>query len=64
MISTRTTDTTRANQTARAVRIAGMWIVAKARQQARDQGTQQAARNLRKQGAPIEHALAILGGGA
>jgi uncharacterized protein YacL (UPF0231 family) len=38
----------------------GRWLVDKVRAQARTVGVQQAARNLRKQGAPIEVALAIL----
>lgn len=59
MISTRTTDT-RADRTARAVRLAGMFLVSKARQQARDSSVQQAAKNLRRQGVPIEVALAVL----
>ena len=63
MITTRTHESTRANQTARAVRVAGMWLVAKARQQARDMGTQQAARNLRRQGLGLDTALLILRGG-
>ncbi len=63
MTTTRTHESTRANQTARAVRVAGMWIVAKARQQARDLGTQQAARNLRKHGLRLDVALLILRGG-
>lgn len=40
--------------------LAGMWLAHKARQQAEISGTYQAARNLRKQGAPIEVALALL----
>jgi ribosomal protein S11 len=63
MITTRTNESCRATQTARAVRLAGMFLVSKARQQAAEYGTQQAARNLRKQGMPIETALAILRGG-
>lgn len=39
---------------------AGNWLVAKARAQARKLGTQQAARNLRKQGVPVELAVRIL----
>jgi hypothetical protein len=39
---------------------AGRWIVGKARQQAREVGYQQAARNLRKQGVPLSIALVIL----
>lgn len=38
----------------------GQWLVAKARRQAAAQGVQPAARNLRKQGLPLELALAIL----
>lgn len=43
---------------------AGLWFVAKARRQALFQGTQAAARNLRKQGVPIELALLVLAGRA
>lgn len=39
---------------------AGRWLVLKARQQQARQGTQAAARNLRKQGVPLSLALAIL----
>jgi hypothetical protein len=39
---------------------AGAWLYVKARRQARELGVHQAARNLRKQGAPIELALSIL----
>ena len=39
---------------------AGAWLYVKARRQAREQGVQQAAKNLRKQGAPIELALQLL----
>lgn len=39
---------------------AGRWLADKARKQAATLGVQQAARNLRKQGVPIELALAIL----
>ena len=39
---------------------AGRWIVGKARQQAREAGYQQAARNLRKQGVPLSLTLIIL----
>ena len=42
----------------------GRWLIAKARGQAAEHGIQQAARNLRKQGAPLELALAILVPGA
>lgn len=41
---------------------AGLWLVTKAKTQQRDLGTQAAARNLRKQGVPLELALAILAG--
>ena len=40
--------------------IVGRWLWAKARRQQREQGTQQAARNLRKQGVPLPVALLIL----
>ena len=60
MISTRTTDNRRADRTARAVRLAGMFLVAKMRQQAIEAGTYRAAANLRKQGVPIAVALAVL----
>jgi hypothetical protein len=40
--------------------LAGFWLASKARRQAAVSGVQQAARNLRKQGAPIEVALALL----
>ena len=39
---------------------AGAWLYVKARRQAREIGVQQAAKNLRKQGAPIELALQLL----
>ena len=39
---------------------AGAWLVDKARRQAAKQGTQAAARNLRKQGVPVELAVRIL----
>jgi hypothetical protein len=39
-----------------------VWFREKARENQRYAGTQQAARNLRKQGVPIEYALAILAG--
>ena len=39
---------------------AGAWLYVKVRRQAREQGVQQAAENLRKQGAPIELALQLL----
>jgi c-di-AMP phosphodiesterase-like protein len=61
-ISTRS-DTRAHLATAHAVRLAGMYLVAKARQQARDTSTFQAASNLRKQGAPLAVALAALRGG-
>lgn len=41
---------------------AGLWLARKARRNAEEAGVQQAARNLRKQGVPIELALAILCG--
>lgn len=44
----------------RALMGAGNWLVAKARAQARKLGTQHAARNLRKQGVPVELAVQIL----
>lgn len=43
-----------------AVSLIGRWLWAKARRQQREQGTQQAARNLRKQGVPLPVALLIL----
>lgn len=39
---------------------AGVWLVRKARAQAAQSGTYAAARNLKKQGIPLELALAIL----
>ena len=39
---------------------AGRWIVGKARRQAAEVGYQQAAKNLRKQGIPLNVALIIL----
>lgn len=45
------------------VRSIGDWFANKYRTLAADVGTQQAARNMRKQGVPIEVALAILGRG-
>lgn len=36
------------------------WFAEKYRQQARDHGIAHAARNLRKQGVPVEYAIAIL----
>lgn len=51
----------KANEIHTLYRIAGRWLVRKARLQAAEQGTYQAARNLRKQGAPLNVALAILG---
>ena len=42
--------------------IAGAWLIAKARRQQVTLGTFQAARNLRKQGVPLQLALAILTG--
>lgn len=41
---------------------AGQWFVAKARRQADQHGVQAAARNLRKQGVPVELALLVLAG--
>lgn len=41
---------------------AGVWLVDKARRQAAELGTQAAARNLRKQGVPLELALLVLTG--
>lgn len=38
----------------------GRWLADKVRRQAAEVGVQQAARNLRKQGAPLEVALALL----
>ena len=43
--------------------LAGAWIISKARQQQRTSGTQQAARNLRRQGCELALALAILRAG-
>lgn len=43
---------------------AGTWLARKARQQAKEQGVQRAAMNLRKQGVPLELALLILVGKA
>lgn len=42
---------------------AGRWLCMKADQQARQHGVYRAARNLRKQGVPLDLALAILVGG-
>lgn len=39
---------------------AGRWLALKALAQQRQQGTQAAARNLRKQGCPVHVALALL----
>jgi hypothetical protein len=61
-VSTRS-DTRAHLATAHAVRLAGMFFVAKLRQQARDSGTYRAALNARKQGAPLAVALAALRGG-
>jgi hypothetical protein len=47
-------------ETALTVHRAGMWLVTKARQQQATLGTYRAACNLRKQGASLELALAIL----
>lgn len=41
---------------------AGSWLLRKARAQAAEVGTQQAARNLRKQGLPLDLALLVLTG--
>ena len=41
-----------------------VWFTIKARDNALAAGTFQAARNLRKQGVPLEYALAILAGRA
>lgn len=40
----------------------GFWIVSKYRMQAKAHGVQHAARNMRKQGFPIELAVAVLAG--
>lgn len=40
--------------------LAGHWLATKARKQAQQQGHYRAALNLRKQGCPIDVALAIL----
>lgn len=42
--------------------VAGSWIVNKLRRQQREVGTYQAARNAKKQGVPIEVAVAALAG--
>jgi hypothetical protein len=39
---------------------AGLWLASKARRNADEVGTFQAARNLRKQGVPLNLALALL----
>ena len=39
---------------------AGLWLACKARRNAEEVGTFQAARNLRKQGVPLNLALALL----
>lgn len=41
-----------------------VWFACKARDNAARSGTFQAARNLRKQGVPLEYAVAILAGRA
>lgn len=41
---------------------AGHWLVTKYRKLAAEVGVQQAARNMRKQGAPLDVALAVLVG--
>lgn len=38
----------------------GYWLMQKARKQQAEQGTPQAARNLKKQGVPLDYALDIL----
>lgn len=38
----------------------GAWLMQKARKQQAEQGTPQAARNLKKQGVPLDFALDIL----
>ncbi len=63
MQTTRLNESHRATATARAVRLAGMFLVSKARQQARDTSVQQAAKNLRRQGVPLHVSLQILRGG-
>ena len=45
-----------------AVTSAGWWFAHKYQAQAAEVGVQQAARNMRKQGVPIEVALAVLAG--
>ena len=45
-----------------AVAAAGWWFTLKYHAQAAEVGVQQAARNMRKQGVPIEVALAVLAG--
>ncbi len=44
-----------------ATSLIGRWLWAKARRQQREQGTFQAAKNLRKQGVPLPVALLVLG---
>jgi len=39
---------------------AGLWLMHKARKQQRESGTVQAAKNLRKQGVPVEIAVRLL----
>ena len=63
MLTTRVNESPRARQSARAIRVAGMFLVAKLQEQARATSTYQAAKNARKMGLPLSHALLILGGG-
>jgi hypothetical protein len=51
---------TRSNAKYTLERLVGHWLIHKARKQASALGTYAAARNLRKQGLPIELALSIL----
>lgn len=50
----------RANAEHTLSRLVGRWLVVKARQQATTVGTQQAARNLKRQGVPLALAVSIL----
>jgi hypothetical protein len=65
MLTTRLNESSRATATARAVRLAGMFLVAKLRTMQRDQSTQAAARYARKTlGLPLNVTLSILRGQA
>ncbi len=64
MLTTRTSESHRATATARAVRLSGMFLVAKLRTMQRDQSTQAAAKYARKTlGLPLHVSLQILRGG-